>query len=98
MKKLFFLFAAVAVFVITTWLMAMDKPTKFALYPAIFMVGTTIGALAWQSYRFYTQPEPNIFLGTAAVFLIILALFVGYEGMSSLRGRKEKLMPASARL
>ena len=92
------LIAAVALFVVATWLMAMGKPTKFALYPAIFMVVTTIGALAWQSYRFYTQPEPNIFLGTAAVFLIILALFVGYEGMSTLRGRKEKLMPASARL
>ena len=92
------LIAAVALFVIATWLMAMGKPTKFALYPAIFMITTTIGALAWQSYRFYTQPEPNIFLGTAAVFLIILALFVGYEGMSTLRGRKEELMPASARL
>ena len=92
------LIAAVALFVIATWLMAMGKPTKFALYPAIFMVITTTGALAWQSYRFYTQPEPNIFLGTAAVFLIILALFVGYEGMSTLRGRKEELMPASARL
>ena len=91
------LIAAVALFVIATWLMAMGKPTKFALYPAIFMVVTTIGALAWQSYRFYTQPEPNIFLGTAAVFLIILALFVGYEGMSTLRGRKEKLMTAAAR-
>jgi len=62
------------------------------------MIVTTIGALTWQSYRFYSQPEPNIFLGTAAVLLIILALFVGYEGMATLRGRKEKLMTASARL
>jgi len=92
------LIAAVALFVISTWLMARGKPTKFALYPAIFMVVTTIGALTWQSYRFYTQSEPNIFLGTAAVFLIILALFVGYEGIRTLRGRKEKLMTASARL
>jgi len=92
------LIAAVALFVIATWLMVMGKPTKFALYPAIFMIVTTIGALVWQSYRFYTQPEPNIFLGTAAVFLIILAFFVGYEGITTLRGRKEKLMTASARL
>ena len=92
------LIAAVALFVIATWLMAMGKPTKFALYPAIFMIVTTIGALVWQSYRFYSQPEPNIFLGTAAVFLIILAFFVGYEGITTLRGRKEKLMTASARL
>ena len=92
------LIAAVALFVIATWLMVMGKPTKFALYPAIFMIVTTIGALVWQSYRFYSQPEPNIFLGTAAVFLIILALFVGYEGMTTLRGRAEKLMTAQARL
>jgi len=92
------LIAAVALFVIATWLMAMGKPTKFALYPAIFMIVTTIGALVWQSYRFYSQPEPNIFLGTAAVLLIILALFVGYEGMVTLRGQKEKFMTASARL
>jgi carbon starvation protein len=92
------LIAAVALFVIATWLMAMGKPTKFALYPAIFMIVTTIGALAWQSYRFYTQPEPNVLLGTAAAFLIILALFVGYEGMATLRGRKVKLMTVSARL
>mgnify|MGYP005627940241 CR=1 FL=1 len=90
------LIAAVALFVIAAWLMARGKPIKFALYPAIFMIVTTIGALAWQSYRFYTQPEANVFLGTAAVFLIILALFVGYEGMASLRGRKEKNMTASA--
>ena len=92
------LIAAVALFVIATWLMVMGKPTKFALYPAIFMIVTTIGALVWQSYRFYSQPEPNIFLGTVAVFLIILALFVGYEGIATLRGRKEKLMTAPARL
>ena len=92
------LIAAVALFVIATWLMAMGKPTKFALYPAIFMIVTTICALAWQSYRFYTQPEPNVLLGTAAAFLIILALFVGYEGMATLRGRKVKLMTVSARI
>ncbi|MCL0045571.1 carbon starvation protein A [Nitrospinaceae bacterium] len=92
------LIAAVALFVIATWLMVMGKPIKFVLYPAIFMTVTTIGALVWQSYRFYSQPEPNIFLGTVAVFLIILALFVGYEGMATLRGRKEKIITAPARL
>jgi len=90
------LIAAIALFVVATWLMAMNKPTKFALYPALFMVVTTIGALAWQSYRFYTQPEPNIFLGTAAIFLIFLALFVGYEGVVTLKSRRGKLATAPA--
>ena len=85
------LIAAIALFVIATWLMAMNKPTKFALYPALFMIVTTIGALAWQSYRFYTQSEPNIFLGTAAIFLILLALFVGYEGLRSLKNNRKNL-------
>ena len=89
------LIAAIALFVVATWLMAINKPTKFALYPAIFMVVTTIGALSWQSYRFYTQPEPNIFLGTAAIFLIFLALFVGYEGLGTL-SRREKVATAPA--
>jgi len=90
------LIAAIALFVIATWLMAMNKPTKFALYPALFMVVTTIGALAWQSYRFYTQPEPNIFLGTAAIFLIFLAFFVGYEGLGTLKSRQGKVATAPA--
>ena len=90
------LIAAIALFVVATWLMAMNKPTKFALYPALFMVVTTIGALVWQSYRFYTQPEPNIFLGTVAIFLIFLAIFVGYEGLGTLKGRQRKVATASA--
>jgi len=85
-------------FVIATWLMAMNKPTKFALYPALFMIVTTIGALAWQSYRFYTQSEPNIFLGTAAIFLILLALFVGYEGLRSLKSNRKNLESISVGL
>ena len=92
------LIAAIALFVIATWLMAMNKPTKFALYPAVFMIVTTIGALAWQSYRFYTQSEPNIFLGTAAIFLILLALFVGYEGLRSLKSNGKTLESVSVGL
>ena len=92
------LIAAIALFVIATWLMAMNKPIKFALYPALFMIVTTIGALAWQSYRFYTQSEPNIFLGTAAIFLILLALFVGYEGLRFLKSNEKKLETISVGL
>ena len=78
--------AAVALFVVTTYLMAMRKPTKSTLVPAVFMIVTTIAALAWQSYRFFTGPEPNLFLGTAALVLIGLAVFVGNEGMRVLKG------------
>jgi carbon starvation protein len=87
------LIAGVALFVISTYLLAKGKPTKFTLIPAIFMVVTTIGALAWQSYRFFTSPQPNIFLGCAALVLIGLAIFVGSEGLRVLRGGRTGLKP-----
>ena len=83
------LIAAVALFVVATWLMAVKKPTQYVLYPAILMVITTIGALGWQAWRFFTAPEPNLFLGVTAVTLIGLAVFVGNEGMQALRGKRE---------
>ena len=82
------LIAAVALFVVATWLMAAKKPTQYVLYPAIFMIITTIGALGWQAWRFFTAPEPNLFLGVTAVVLIGLAVFVGNEGMQALRGKR----------
>jgi carbon starvation protein len=82
------LIAAVALFVVATWLMAVKKPTQYVLYPAIFMLITTIGALGWQAWRFFTAPEPNLFLGITAVVLIALAVFIGNEGMQALRGKR----------
>jgi carbon starvation protein len=83
------LIAAVALFVVATWLMAVKRPTHYVLYPAVFMVVTTIAALAWQAYRFFTAPEPNVFLGITAVVLIGLAVFVAFEAMESLKGRRK---------
>ena len=82
------LIAAAALFVVATWLMAVKKPTQYVLYPAIFMVITTIGALSWQAYRFLTAAQPNLFLGLTAIVLIGLAMFVGNEGMQALRGKR----------
>lgn len=87
------LIAAMALFVVATWLMAVKRPTHYVLYPAIFMTATTIGALAWQAYQFFTAAQPNIFLGTTAVVLIGLAIFVGYEAMLTLKGRRVIVSP-----
>jgi len=81
------LIAAMALFVVATWLMAVKRPTHYVLYPAVFMMLTTIAALAWQTYQFFTAPDPNIFLGSTTMVLIGLAVFVAYEAMESLRGR-----------
>ena len=82
------LIAAVALFVISAYLIGVRKPTTYTLVPAVFMVITTIGALGWQAYGFFTEPQPNWFLGSASIILIGLALFVGNEGLQALRGPK----------
>jgi carbon starvation protein len=90
------LIAAVALMVCTTYLMAKGKPTKYTLYPAVFMIVTTIGALAWQGYKFLAAPEPNYLLGMTALVLIALAIFVGAEGLKALKGPAE-LQPAGSK-
>ncbi|QPJ60558.1 MAG: carbon starvation protein A [Candidatus Nitronauta litoralis] len=82
------LIAAVALFVISAYLVGVKKPTHFTLVPALFMVVTTIGALLWQSFRFFTAPEPNLFLGISALVLTGLAIFVGLEGWEAIRGKR----------
>jgi carbon starvation protein len=90
------LIAAVALMVCSTYLMAKGKPTKYTLYPAVFMLITTIGALAWQGYQFLTAPEPNYLLGITALVLIALAIFVGAEGLKALKGPQE-FQPAGSK-
>ena len=89
------LIAAMALFVVATWLMAVKRPTHYVLYPAVFMMVTTIAALAWQTYQFFTAPDPNIFLGSTTMVLIGLGFFVAYEAMESLRGRRVIVSPMS---
>jgi carbon starvation protein len=89
------LIAAMALFVVATWLMAVKRPTYYVLYPAVFMMVTTIAALAWQTHQFFTTPDPNIFLGSTTMVLIGLAIFVAYEAMESFRGRRVIAGPIS---
>jgi carbon starvation protein len=92
------LIAAVALMVCSTYLMAKGKPMKYTLYPAVFMIITTIGALAWQGYKFLTAPEPNYLLGMTALVLIALAIFVGTEGLKALKGQPgEELLPVPSK-
>ena len=89
------LIAAIALFVISSYLIGIKKPATYTLIPAVFMVITTVGALGWQAYRFFAAPKPNIFLGCAALLLIGLALYVAQEGFQSLRAEKNELTGAA---
>jgi len=82
------LIAAVALFVISSYLIGIKKPSKYTLYPAVFMILTTIAALAWQGFKFLSSPQPNYFLGITSLILIGLAIFVGMEGWRAVRNNR----------
>lgn len=83
------LVAALTLIVLTAYLVGVKKPTKFTLYPAIFMLATTMGALIWKGYGFLFPPEGgsvNLTLGIASLVLLLLGTMVAVEAPRSLRG------------
>lgn len=94
------LVAALALFVISSYLIGIRKPTKYTVVPAYFMIATTIAALLWQSFNpggFFFGPKPDMFLGISCIVLVILAAFVGWEGIKVLiTGETAQEFPAEA--
>jgi len=81
------LVAALAMLVVTSYLLRKKRPTLFTLIPAIFMLVTTCGALVWQGWSYLTAEEPNYTLAVAAEVLLALAIFVGIRSFTAMRKR-----------
>ena len=77
------LIAALALFVVTIWIVGMKKPSRYTLYPGIFMLLTTIAALVILSCKYI--PEGNYLLGGTSIILLILAILVVVETISGWR-------------
>ena len=75
------LVAALALVVVTVLLLRLGKPSKYTLYPAIFMLVTTIGALLYQVVAVFL-PAGKWLLGAIGIVLIILAAFMTDEAIS----------------
>lgn len=71
------LVAALAFIIITSYLVSRQRPTKYTLYPAYFMLVTTIAALVYQGYNFFTTGK--YLLGSVCILLLLLALSIVYE-------------------
>jgi carbon starvation protein len=84
------LVAALALFIVSTYLIGIKKPTKYTVYPALFMITTTVAALGWQAHHFFTEKEPKFLLGILSIILIALALFVTKEGCQIIFGKGTK--------
>ncbi|HQO57898.1 MAG TPA: carbon starvation protein A [Candidatus Omnitrophota bacterium] len=68
------LVAALALLIISAWLLSKNRPTAYSLIPALFMLITSVTALIFQiihyiSHRDYALALISIILITAAVFL-----------------------------
>ena len=76
------LVAALALIIVSSYLVGLKRPAKYTLYPAYFMLITTLAALFYQGYRFFTGGK--ILLGCVSVALILLAAFIVYEARAVL--------------
>lgn len=71
------LVAALALIVVSSYLVAIKRPKKYTLYPAYFMLLTTLAALFYQGTKFFK--EGSFLLAGVSVLLIGLALVIVYE-------------------
>lgn len=79
------LIGALAMLVITAYLLSQAKPTMYTLVGAAFMLVTTEAALAYQLVTMYL-PKGQVALTVAAAILIFLGLAVAFEAFRTLRG------------
>jgi len=71
------LVAALALVVVSAYFVGVKKPKKYTVYPAYFMLLTTIGALCYQGYNFFLRE--SYFLGIISTVLVLLAIFIIYD-------------------
>ncbi len=77
------LIAALALVVISAYLLGVRKPTMYSAVPAAFMLVTTCAALIWQAYGFMIHEK--WVLAVTSVALTVLALYVAAEAVVRVR-------------
>jgi len=83
------LVAALALLVITSWLMLQKKPIFYTLIPAIFVLTTTVGALCYNAVKFYQHKD--YLLLAIAITLIISAFLVLIEASEVFKKKGAKI-------
>jgi len=88
------LLAGVTLLVTTVWLTKIHRPNFFTGIPTIFMLGTTIPALAYTAYATFsiaasssgTRAYGSDVAGVIALILTALGLVLAYDGFKAYRG------------
>jgi len=90
------LMAGLALMIISLWLTREKRPTKYTVIPMLFMLVTTLSALTYLSHdgiTGYVKDPTKIGALIAAavnVFLLILGLFMCYEGAKAFKRLRAK--------
>ncbi len=71
------LVAALALIVVSSYLVGVKRPKKYTIIPAYFMLMTTLAALIYQGINFFRAG--GYFLAAISIILIILALIIVYD-------------------
>ncbi|NIM89540.1 MAG: carbon starvation protein A [Candidatus Aminicenantes bacterium] len=82
------LVAALALIIVSSFLVGIKKPKAYTIYPAYFMLTTTLAALAYQGYNFFKAR--SFLLGIVSLILIILAAIIVYDARKILFKRSSK--------
>jgi carbon starvation protein len=77
------LVAALALLIITSWLLIQKKPIRYTIIPAILVLVTTVGALFCNVVNFYNQG--NFLLMGASIVLIVLSFIVLIDAIESFK-------------
>lgn len=85
------LVAALALVVVSSYLIGVKKPRFYTVLPAIFMLLTTVGALTFQMIGFFKAGSATGYLlGSVSVVLTALALYIAFEARDVLLFLKGK--------
>jgi carbon starvation protein len=93
------LMASLALMLVTIWLIASGREYRWTMYPMIFMFVTTVAALLYTAYSVFYQvattpglaPDKvvgNVIAGAIAVFLVVAALLLAWDGSKVIRTQK----------
>jgi len=100
------LMAGLALMIISLWLTKEKRPTVYTMIPMLFMLVTTLSALAylvydgiWNSVTGYlvTLKAGTLFAVCVNIFLLILGLFMCYEGTKAFQRLRAKPEEAPAK-
>jgi carbon starvation protein len=89
------LVAALALLVVSCWLLQRGRAARFTLIPALVMLLTTVAALLWQVYGALTRPAgPDYFLAGLCAVLVGLAIAVLAEARGVLGSARRSSAPS----